>query len=259
MTKDIGCFAREPLSLERQCDPKSILERNLIYSKFLEGLDDKDIRDGEAFVLLGYRAVGFRRDNVSGCVVEASTWGNLVLIQPSNEPKDWIMDSLIFKVPYTTGKVHGGFLLMASQIKWKVLRVVGELDPFKKKSYSFFGYSLGAAVGVLMADILYQEKYTVEEVLTAAAPKVGNTAFVEYLSSRFNTRRLVNRYDIVDYLPPCLGYKHAGRTLYMDNGKVSSTPPYWKFSLIPVIKYGVDDHYLRSYKAAIEKCLASQK
>ena len=128
--------------------------------------------------------------------------------------EDWITDLQFIQqvYPYEESnnrkvKVHQGFIGAYKSVREAVIQ--GAKDTAARKVVTT-GHSLGAGLATLAAlDIQYN---TGKETAcyTYGSPKVGNRAFAESYNRRVpKTYRIVNRFDVVPYLPP-IGYVHVG-------------------------------------------------
>jgi predicted lipase len=260
----VGCFQCPRNFSDNYNHKKDLLERFLCYYRFQNALRDKEIKDGEEFLLDGYKVLGFREVNVSGVIVESSLRENLVLIQQSNDWMDFAFDSLIFMTPYFIegeyhGEVHSGFLDMWLMVRDRVSLALHTLDPMKEKKYTFLGHSLGSALSLFMADYMVQEGYRVEEVLGTGSPRVGNKKFGDWVSDRVRVHRLIHKYDVVPAVPPPGLYRHIGEAFYMLNGKMQTEKPLGRTMLLPYLKSGISDHYWPGYLSSMEECLKNMQ
>jgi pimeloyl-ACP methyl ester carboxylesterase len=107
--------------------------------------------------------------------------------------------------PNVPGKVHTGFYDATSAIIAAVANEVRRLDPGGTKPVHVTGHSLGGAMASIGAWILQGAPYhiAVEQVVTFASPKPGDSAFKAAYEAVFpNQIRYENYDDLVPLLPP---------------------------------------------------------
>ncbi|MDX2228084.1 MAG: lipase family protein [Leptolyngbyaceae cyanobacterium bins.349] len=179
----------------------------------------------------------------------ASDTHNLIVFRGTSNPKEWIANLQARQSDYvqggvTRGRVHTGFLRLSEQLTTQVRSVVNQLNPALPCLIA--GHSLGGALATLTTADLAQTNAVLRPQLrlyTYAAPRVGDTGFVQFLSAIApNNFRVINLADMVPMVPPAgLGdqqYRHAGQEwIFLDyaDGDISTT------------------HTITRYQAAIEQ------
>ncbi|WP_201838795.1 lipase family protein [Microvirga zambiensis] len=129
------------------------------------------------------------------------------------------------------------------------------------------GHSLGGALACLFAVKLRHRfpKYVTDnltEIVTFGSPSVGNGAFLNHYSDLgHRTTRIVNRYDIVPFMPP-FGFRHVGREIWLDGDQASSDIG-WRRRLREARNSGdirllLRDHSMNAYLAALQQAKASR-
>ena len=143
----------------------------------------------------------------------------------TSNPIEAIMDSYIRMVPLTLGDsgphghVHSGLLRAYQCLRpWLFERLASEVrgKNVQKVSFHITGHSLGGAMATLCAfqlaaatgdfELFVLLGDTGREVhcVTWGSPKVGDKVFRDnYRSQVPSTARMVNRWDVVPWLPPC--------------------------------------------------------
>jgi hypothetical protein len=104
----------------------------------------------------------------------------LVAFRGSITPEDWIRDFIFLPIETTThpqlGPCHAGFLDDAMSIVPEVLNAVGD------KPSIYTGHSLGGAVALGVAALMYAAGKMPVKVVTFGAPRFGMRDFVNFTS-----------------------------------------------------------------------------
>jgi triacylglycerol lipase len=136
---------------------------------------------------------------------------------------DWGSDiyTIMETFSYTrnSGKVHKGFLSVYNSVREDVMEYLQDLDP--KKTLYITGHSLGGALATLCTlDVSENTQFKQPVMITFAAPRVGNKAFVEKFDNTIEAAyRIVNSEDYVPVIPPPeLGFLHVGRQITITVG-----------------------------------------
>ncbi|MCA9235539.1 MAG: lipase family protein [Planctomycetales bacterium] len=118
----------------------------------------------------------------------------------------------------TAGRVHRGFKREVDDL-WPLVEEVLENNA---KELWFTGHSLGGAMAAICAGRcqLSRVESNPAGLHTFGSPRVGNKAYVNYV--QLPHWRWVNNNDIVTRVPPpWMGYRHAGKEMYLNaNGKL---------------------------------------
>jgi triacylglycerol lipase len=181
------------------------------------------------------KAIGFEdyeyitRDNSQAYVL--NTQHDCVVVFRGTESDD-VNDirsdvDAIMVIAETMGRVHRGFKREADRL-WEVLeKILGD----NHKPIWFTGHSLGGAIATINAGrcVLSPIPANPEALFTFGSPRVGNRRFINFV--KLAHYRWVNNNDLVTRLPPrWLGYRHAGRELYLNaHGKVRRYTPWRRF------------------------------
>lgn len=124
----------------------------------------------------------------------------------------------------TVGHVHKGFKREVDDL-WPELEemLISHKQNLSKKLW-FTGHSLGGAMASICAGrcLLSHIDTRPEQVHTFGSPRVGTKRYINHANVDYY--RWVNNNDIVPKSPPAwLGYRHAGKEVYLDSdGKISS-------------------------------------
>jgi len=160
------------------------------------------------------------RENAQAYVL--NTQHDCVVVFRGTEPDDVNdiksdMDAILV-IAETMGRVHRGFKREADRL-WEPLEMFLSEN---NKPIWFTGHSLGGAIATISAGkcVLSAIPASPEALFTFGSPRIGNRRFINFV--HLNHYRWVNNNDIVTRLPPrWLGYRHAGRELYLNAyGKV---------------------------------------
>lgn len=133
-------------------------------------------------------------------------------------------------IPYDPSRVHQGFASALDGVWRKILQAI---DTAPERPLLITGHSLGGALAVLAAYALRRsgKSSRIIAVMTFGQPRVGDAEFAQACDRMFGPTllRVVNHRDVVTRLAPrSMGYRHAGRVLYIDvAGKLSLDPSAW--------------------------------
>ncbi len=181
-----------------------------------------------------------------------------------HEPSDLRADIDAVKVvAETVGHVHRGFKKEVDDL-WPMIE--RSLKSNTTRRVWFCGHSLGGAMATISAGRCYLSEIPAmpEALFTYGAPRVGTKRYINYC--RIQHIRWVNNNDIVPRLPPAwLGFRHAGREMYLNrNGQLRNLNYWGKLSdrirgfVRTLFRLRIDwfsDHLIDSYLDAIEGVL----
>jgi len=141
-----------------------------------------------------------------------------VIVCRGTEPNEWndvkADANAVTALAETVGRVHSGFKQEVDDLWPNIERVLAD----NQLPLWFAGHSLGGAMATICAGRCKVSKISSnpEGLFTYGSPRVGNRAYVNYY--RLVHYRWVNNNDIVTRVPPAwLGYRHAGREMYIDS------------------------------------------
>lgn len=162
-------------------------------------------------------------------------------------------------VAETVGHVHRGFNKEVDDL-WPMIEK--SLKENRVKQVWFCGHSLGGAMATICAYRCHKSDIPSmpESLYTYGAPRVGTKQYLRFCD--IEHIRWVNNNDIVPRLPPgWLGFRHAGREMYLDrNGRLRNFDYAGKLQdrvrgfIRELGKFRIDwlsDHLMTSYIPAI--------
>ncbi|MHB0957885.1 MAG: lipase family protein [Pirellulaceae bacterium] len=163
-------------------------------------------------------------------------------------------------VAETVGHVHRGFKSEVDEL-WPMME--RSLKANQTKKVWFCGHSLGGAMATIAAGrcFLSDIPSMPEALFTYGSPRVGTKRYINYC--QIQHIRWVNNNDIVPRLPPAwLGYRHAGREMYLNRNGQLRNLHYWekvadrfRGFFRTLLKFRIDwlsDHLITAYIDAIE-------
>jgi len=195
---------------------------------------------------------------------------DVVIAFRGTEPNEWNdvkADLNVAKVlAETAGKVHRGFKKEVDDI-WPMLKEMLSADQLTlNKDLWFTGHSLGGAMAAICAGrcLLSDIKTDPEQVHTFGSPRIGTRRYVTH--AKIDYYRWVNNNDVVTRAPPTwLGYRHAGKEMYLDSlgrlkklNKVQRSADLWNGFVAALKKYELDyfsDHLIDNYVACLHHSL----
>jgi triacylglycerol lipase len=193
-----------------------------------------------------------------------------VIVCRGTEPNEWndvkADVNAVAVLAETVGRVHSGFK-----------REVDDLWPDIERHLAdnalpvwFAGHSLGGAMATICAGRCKISKIpsNPEALFTYGSPRVGNWPYLRYY--RLVHFRWVNNNDIVTRVPPTwLGYRHAGREMYIDSqGRVRDVEGWRRVGdrlrgfLHGLRRFNIDhfsDHSIEGYIAHIHAAVQKQQ
>jgi len=128
-------------------------------------------------------------------------------------------------------RIHSGFLNKYLSIKSLIIKNINKIIHENDiKEICFNGHSSGGAIAnIASLDLSNLYKNTSIKCITFGSPRVGNNHFInEYNKNIKLSLRVVNKYDIIQYLPPIPIYKHNHKALLLLNNK--------EFTLFQIVK-----------------------
>jgi hypothetical protein len=151
-------------------------------------------------------------DTINACLVGQTAIGIIVAFRgtlPITEPdswSDWLQDLFAEPVPYKglPGQAHKGFLDAVVSILPRAIAATTALIPSAANPVYVTGHSKGGGMAPIAAYLMQQGAgIPIQQVVTFAAPKSGNSAFASGYQSVFkNHIRYENYGDLVPLLPP---------------------------------------------------------
>lgn len=200
----------------------------------------------------------------------------VVCFRGSDSSTDWRMNffTTLSEFPYKSGRyVHAGFLAqwmsVASEFEHKL---VGMLDRHRDDidEVIFCGHSAGtvSCLAAYEMEPILKEKYEDKRirVVTFGAPRMGNDKFRDHMEERVDCTRIVLDRDVITRVPfSIFGYEHIGRPLQIREDCILQRDTslmealHWVTMGIPRADFGVRDHFIFNYRAAIEEWLGTNK
>lgn len=135
----------------------------------------------------------------------------LFIFKGSNSWKDWVKNFNFIKTRTPLGKIHRGFY-----DSWQTVHdiVIEKASLSQTKIIRFYGYSYGGAIATIAALFTAVELKIETYCQTFGCPKVGNSVFKRNFNKFVNfNQRLVNRFDLVIYLPFYKYHHVKGKTV----------------------------------------------
>jgi triacylglycerol lipase len=199
----------------------SVLRKSLLFAELSDAAYYQEQIALPMFEQIGLHAsTYFERDGAQAYII--SNEHDTVVIYRGTEPNEWndIKADLSAwtALAETVGRVHRGFKQEVDDI-WPLLE---QALANNAKTLWFTGHSLGAAMAAICAGRC--KLSTIESnpagLYTFGSPRVGSKRYVNHCKFP-EYFRWVNNNDIVTRVPPIwMGYRHAGRMMYLDaNGK----------------------------------------
>lgn len=137
---------------------------------------------------------------------------------------DVIADLKIWPKTHGVGWVHAGFRRHARKIMPLIFQYI---DQHPNKRIFITGHSMGAAIGLYIAQELQWAGHTDIVIYSYGSPRLGNRRYVR--SIPIEHHRFVNCTDIVARLPwMFLGYRHHGTMHYISASGAICKPTNWR-------------------------------
>lgn len=205
------------------------------------------------------------RFNSVAAVMESAPSKLLIMFGGSNDPWDYLADSMALPEEFTNdkvpGKVHAGFSMTWDLLRKKVTMALMAMNPEKDKELVFVGHSLGAALAMLSASELKTSGYKIGKCYLVGCPRAGTKEFTEWFHKEVPYTNLIHGYDLVTTVPltGMLGYKPLKEAVYLKRGNLIPKPWYRK-NILGYLTNGISDHRLNSYLESlheyVKKCKA---
>ena len=239
----------------------SLVKRGLLFAELsmIAYLNPEETE--QAAARLGFDSCVFYNNDGS----QAYSFANerdIVIAFRGTEPNEWndIKADMDAKkaLAETVGHVHRGFKKEVDDL-WPELEqmLVSHKHNLSKKLW-FTGHSLGGAMASICAGrcLLSHINTRPEQVHTFGSPRVGTKRYINH--AKVDYYRWVNNNDIVPRSPPVwLGYRHAGKEIYLDSdGKIKNLTAaerradMWKGLVASLKKKQLDyfsDHLIDNY------------
>ncbi len=143
--------------------------------------------------------------------------------------RDWLTNFHIRRDRFE--KTELGFCSVHAGFYAAIKSVIDQIQGPMSIPLVIAGHSLGGALAMLCAYLLWKRGYTVAAVYTFGGPRVGDWRFAHAYNQALGdvTYRLVYKEDIVPRLPPALlGYCHAGTEVFFPSlGRMRFGAPLW--------------------------------
>jgi len=212
----------------KSCDPKngydlssmSLMQRALLLAELSMIAYLQPEETEKAALRLGFTETIFYNNDGS----QAYSFSNeqdIIIAFRGTEPNEWNdikADIDATKaLAETVGHVHRGFKKEVDDV-WPVLEkmLLSHKQNLVKKLW-FTGHSLGGAMASICAGrcLLAHIDTQPEQVHTFGSPRVGTKRYINH--AKVDYYRWVNNNDVVTRTPPAwLGYRHAGKEMYLD-------------------------------------------
>ena len=254
--------------IEGPIEQHSMLHRSLLFAELSSiSYYDEPIAKGLAEVVGFEGCRFFDRDGAQAFMF----WNDhdCVVACRGTEPNEWndirADVNAVAVLTETFGRVHKGFMQEVDDL-WPMLE---DALVENRKTLWFAGHSLGGAMATICAGRCYlSEIESMPKALyTYGSPRVGDKRFVNFVE--LDHSRWVNNNDIVTRVPPAwMGYRHAGKELYLDrNGDIKDVNGWTrtydglKGFLLGLLKFKIDhfsDHSIDRYVEYIKNAVPEQ-
>ncbi|KAI0169644.1 alpha/beta-hydrolase [Hypoxylon sp. FL1284] len=152
----------------------------------------------------------------------------VVSMKGSESVRNWLADFAFIQAPcdlVDDCSVHVGFLTAYQEIQDVLLDAVANASAtYPDYKIIFTGHSLGGAVTTLAAGFARKRGFAAD-LYTFGSPRVGNEAFVSYVTNQTGTENRVTHVDDpVPRLPPIfLDYRHTSPEYWLSTGEANTT------------------------------------
>lgn len=153
---------------------------------------------------------------------------NIIALRGTQSYNDVIIDLHFGKIKYNNIQFHFGFYNAALCLKRK-------LKLSKDKIYTLTGHSSGGAIMSILAYLLTEDGYNIENVITFGSPKFTNKSGAHILSLAVDATHYCDTNDVVCNLPPF--DTQYGNVINID----SESNPFQAHSMISYLSFVKDD------------------
>ncbi|KAI9497258.1 catalysis At the Interface: the anatomy of A conformational change in A triglyceride lipase [Zychaea mexicana] len=145
-----------------------------------------------------------------------------VVFRGSASIQNWManLNAILANYPGPTGaRVHAGFYNSYQDVQSRLMSLVqSQVSSHSGYAVHITGHSLGGALALFHALDLYENGVTNVRLITQGQPRVGNTAFANYvIDTGIPYMRAVNQRDVVPHIPD-LGFTHSGEEFWESTG-----------------------------------------
>lgn len=161
-----------------------------------------------------------------------------IAFKGSSTVEDFIKDAniVLLESKYFPGKVHAGFgdFLLSNKVYREIFKNMKKfMDKYSPNEIYLTGHSLGGALSSLFYSMCKRYKYFNKEFsfsnITFGSPRVGNADFCKDLQ----TKRIVNKKDIVTMLPFPICYRHLNTVFKLE----------YKWGFPSIIDHDINKYY----------------
>lgn len=208
--------------LEGAIDQLSLLRQSLLFAEIARLAYYRQDIVQEALAAVGFAEVDFYENDGAQAYILMREHDCVVACR-GTEPGQWndlkADVNLLSVLAESVGHVHCGFKKEVDDLWPRLEEALKDVD----KTLWFTGHSLGGAMATICAGRckLSQIPASPQGLFTFGSPRVGSHRYINFVE--LNHYRWVNNNDIVCRVPPpWMGYRHAGRELYLNAlGRVS--------------------------------------
>ena len=180
----------------------------------------------------------YNKNQIDICFKGTSTF-NDICFNLDIYPRIFINDSI---------RIHNGFLKKYLSMKNSIIKNINLIINDNKndiREISFNGHSSGGAIAnIASLDMSYIYDDIKIKCITFGAPRVGNKKFIDAYNSKIkNSLRVVNKNDIITYVPLPIIYTHNHKPMIITNhhSLISTSPS------INIINYFRTIHSISTY------------
>jgi len=162
-------------------------------------LNRKEIYEKALELGFSYKNISFIDENDIRCIIFKHINNSIIVFRGSDNIENWVSNFKIIKTQTGKGKIHRGFLNYSEKL----------LPRIKKEIYLFSniyitGHSLGAAIGNIIANNLYEDGYIKNMTgLFIECPNIFDKRYKKN-TRHYDIHRIFikNNIDLVKVLPP---------------------------------------------------------
>ena len=201
----------------------------------------------------------------SECLVIYTGSRIIIVYQGTKDATDLLRDIDIPKIRVSGGRVHRGFAEAYRQIEDRMLSAVSSLNPDRVIPVHVTGHSLGGAMALQSIVALKSRGHLVTDSIIFGCPRVGDAAWAETFNSLgVQVVHFLHNLDIVPALPPFLGYKAVGTSVYIDDAGNMWTKRKLSIKLLMVAWWAwifriPEAHLLKGYIPAISAAITRNR